>query len=110
MDQYSWKLTVHPKGYNPSQPGRVDFAEAGLAYCQRDYSSALGKLHRAVDLQPEFAPAYVLIGLVYEGLGDLNKAHQALGTALELDPDNFLAQHVLGRIAAVRGGMIGSEP
>ena len=103
-------LALSDLGDDPDQPGRLAFAEAGLAYCRRDYSTALGKLSRVVDLQPQFAPAYVLLGLVYEGLGDLDQASQAMEMVLALEPDNFLARHVLGRMAAVIEGLPGVEP
>ncbi len=103
-------LALSNLGDDPGQPGRLYFSRAGLAYCRRDYSNALQQLQLAVEVQPQFAPAYVLLGLVYEELGDLDQAQQAMEMALVLDPDNFLAQHVLGRMAAVIEGMPGSEP
>lgn len=93
--------------YDPSQPGRQDFAYAGLAYCQQDYITALQILFKVLDVQPQFTPAHVLLGLVYEELGDLDHARQAMEMALTLDPDNFLAQHILGRMTTVLEGTSG---
>jgi len=91
-----------------SQPGRQAYAEAGLAFCHRDYSFALAKLDLALEASPRFTSAYVLLGLVYEGQGEPDMARQALEMALSLDPENFLAHHVLGRLAARNGEVTGS--
>ena len=92
------------------QAGRLAYAQAGLAYCHHDYSTAVEKLVLALEAAPQFTPAYVLLGLVYEGQGELGQARQTLEMALALDPENFLARHVLGRLAADRGAAAGSEP
>ena len=92
------------------QAGRLAYAEAGLAYCQHDYSTAEEKLDLALEAEPQFVPAYVLLGLVYEGQVELGQARQALEMALVLDPENFLAHHVIGRLEADFGKAAGSEP
>jgi tetratricopeptide (TPR) repeat protein len=93
-----------------NQTGRLAYAEAGLAYCRQDYAAAIEKLGSAASAEPQFAAAYVLLGLAHEGQGEFELASQNLEKALVIEPDNFLAHHVLGRIAAERGAETGSEP
>ena len=47
---------------------------------------ALDELNRAVALQPDYAPAYNVYGLVYATIGEDNKAEQSFGRALQLAP------------------------
>ena len=90
--------------------GRLAYAEAGLAYCRQDYAAVIEKLGIALEAEPQFASAYVLLGLAYEGQGEFELASHNLEKALVIEPDNFLAHHVLGRIAAERGAEAGSKP
>ena len=89
---------------------RLAYAEAGLAYCRQDYATAIEKLVLALEAEPRFVAAYVLLGLAHEGQGESDQARQNLEKALAIEPENFLAQHVLGRISAERGAEAGPEP
>jgi predicted Zn-dependent protease len=57
--------------------------------------NAQGKLTEAAELleglirqHPDFQPAYYLLGTIYEGLGDLNRAKQAYRTYVAIAPTN----------------------
>jgi tetratricopeptide (TPR) repeat protein len=83
--------------------GRSDYviyAQGMEAFAQKDYKQALSHLERATEALPEFAPAFLGLGLTYENLGNLLSALSAIQRALELDPGYFAAQQALGRIQA----------
>lgn len=76
----------------------VTYAQGMVAFSQKDYRSAASRLERATEALPDFAPAFLGLGLAYENLGNLQPALSAIQRALELDPGDFAAQQALGRI------------
>ena len=66
----------------------------------QDYEAAQTYLERATDALPDFAPAFLGLGLTYEKMGNLDAALTAIQRALELNPGDFAAQQALGRIQA----------
>ena len=78
--------------------GHVTYALGMEAFSQKDYENARTHLESAVADLPNFAPAYLGLGLVQEQLGDLQKAQANLEHVLDLEPGDFLANHALGRI------------
>ncbi len=87
-----------------SQPDHAIYAQGMVAYAQRDFETARGRLETAVAALPQFAPAFLGLGITYEQLGLLTDAENYLTHALALDPDNFLASHALGRVQHVLAG------
>lgn len=83
-----------------NQPQHVAYAQGMVAYCQKDYRVALLHLERAAESLPDFAPAFLGLGLAHEAMGNLQPALAAIQHALELDPRDFAAQQALGRIRA----------
>jgi len=77
---------------------RSAYARGMLAYSISDLETARQELEQAAANLPEYAPAFVGLALTYEKLGDLTKAKTAVETALILDPNNFMAQQLAGRI------------
>lgn len=82
------------------RPDHAAYAQGMVAFCQEDYRGAVSALERATQALPEFAPAFLGLGLAYERLGSLRPALTAVQRALELDPGDFAAQQALGRIQA----------
>jgi len=77
------------------------YAQGMEAFSLGDYKSALSHLEGATQALPEFAPAFLGLGLTYEKTGQLEAAESAIVRALELDPHDFAAQQALGRIQSM---------
>lgn len=92
--------------YQEMERSYLATGEADLALYSRgmqkfaleDYSQALSDLQTVVQKQPDFAPAWLGLGLVQERLGDLQAAQQSLQQAQVLDPDNFVISSSLARL------------
>lgn len=82
------------------QTSHVAYARGMDAFTQQDYQTARAHLESAVDDLPDFAPAYVGLGLTLEQLGQLNEAQTILEKALALEPGDYMANHALGRVQA----------
>jgi tetratricopeptide (TPR) repeat protein len=85
-------------------PAYVTYARGMQAFSLKDYDIARTNLEEAVARLPEFASAYIGLGLTYEQLGDLESAQAILQRALELDPGNLTITQALGRIETTTGG------
>jgi tetratricopeptide (TPR) repeat protein len=83
-----------------AKPDHVTYARGMAAFGEKDYKKAASHLEQATEALPDFAPAFLGLGLTYESLGDLQGALSAIQRALELDPGDFAAQQALGRIQA----------
>ena len=81
-------------------PHPVVYARGMEAFCLQDYESAVRYLEQATTALPNFAPAFLGIGLTYERMGNLDAALVAVQRAYELDPHDFAAQQAMGRIRA----------
>jgi len=82
------------------EPGRVEYARGMQAFGMKDYERAHTHLQKAVQLLPEYAPALLGLGLIYEKTNDLNAAADVLQQALALDPHDLAARQALGRVQA----------
>lgn len=76
----------------------VAYARGMEAFSLKDYETARTHLDVATANLPDFAPAFVGLGLVQEQMGDLQGAQSSFEYVLELDPGNFMATHALGRV------------
>jgi len=61
-------------------------------------------LERVVETLPDFAPAFLGLGLTYEKLGMYDQALTMLGKSIELNPDDFAAQQSYARVQATVNG------
>jgi len=86
-----------------NQPDYVTYARGMVAFSQRDYRAAVSLLEQATEALPDFAPAFLGLGLAYENSGDLQPALVAIQRALALDPGDYAAQQALGRIQSTTG-------
>ena len=65
-------------------------------YEQNSLAIALQEFTEAVGIDPDYAPAYIGLGLVYTRLGDDAKAESNLKRATELEPNNPEARNNYG--------------
>ena len=75
---------------------QAHFARAILLFETGHFSDAGRDLDVAVRLKPDFADAWVVLGMAYHEQGDLTKAAEALQTALQHHPAHPLAHNSLG--------------
>ena len=80
-------------GFHYTPPGPVKSVEVGNYYLRRkDYKGALSRFEEAVQTDPNYAPAYLGIGKVYEKTGVTQKALDAYQKYLDLLPSDKDAQ------------------
>jgi len=82
------------------RPDYVAYARGMQALGLQDYGTAQTHLEYAIEALPDFGPAFLGLGLVYEQKGDLQAALMVVQHALELNPGDFAAKQTLGRIQA----------
>ncbi len=82
------------------QPDRALYAEGMVDFSAKRYRAAKDKLTQVVERLPEYAPAWLGLGLACEKLGDLEAARQALTRARQLAPQDLAIQHAYGRVEA----------
>jgi len=71
--------------------------ELGSGYYERGQMDvAIGELNTAVQLDPNYAPAYNIFGLIYAVLGEDRKAEQNFERAMQLAPGNPDIHHNWG--------------
>ena len=71
--------------------------DLGAGYYERGQMDiALEELNMAVRIEPNYAPAYNVFGLVYAVLGDDRKAEQSFAQALQLAPNDSDIHHNWG--------------
>jgi type IV pilus assembly protein PilF len=73
---------------DPAKRAQIRTELAGSYFQTRQFSVALEELQRALQIDPNYAPAHSLRGLVYMELGDAGEAENSLKRAISLDPDN----------------------
>ncbi len=71
----------------------------GRALHEKEPSRATAALGRALELDPNYPPAYIYCAYALRNLGRLEEARQYFEQALELDPKNFFAHLGLGQLA-----------
>ena len=84
------------------RPDHMIYAQGMVAFSQKDFQAAASHLERATEALPDFAPAFLGLGLAYENMGSLQPALSAVQRALELDSGDFAAQQALGRIQSAQ--------
>lgn len=67
---------------------RIRLELAAGHYQQRNYTTALDELRTALSIDPEYAQAYGMLGLIYMDLNDPAKAESSFKQALQLAPGN----------------------
>ena len=98
---------------------RIRMELAAGHYRQRNYQTALSELRTALEIDPSYASAYGMLGLIYMDLGDNIRAESSFKRALELAPGNsdlnnnygwFLCQTGRERESVARFERAASDP
>ncbi len=76
---------------------------------QKESEHAIRFLNRAIQIDPNYAYAHVLIGHEFFGQDKFDKAKQCYTKALELDPRNFNAYWGLGQIYAKQEELVNAK-
>jgi type IV pilus assembly protein PilF len=85
-----------PQPTPPAERARLHTDLAAGYYERGQMDVALDELNIAVGLDPNYAPAYNIYGLVYSVLGDASKAEQNFSRALLLAPNDSDTHHNWG--------------
>ena len=67
-------------------------------YRMGDYAAALGKAKKAVQKDPRNANAYLILGLIYEAIGEIDQAQTAYRKARGIDDRNPYVLNAYGRL------------
>ena len=100
-------LTEAAVAYREAQ--KLDLNEFRWSYflgCLLEYTDpveAADQLRRAVELDPEYAPARIRLGQVLETIGESDSAGEHFERAVQLSPSNPLGFFGAGRLALQRG-------
>lgn len=82
FDSYYDSLLVS----SPETP--AEFTENASVYYQKmEYEEAIGLLNKAIELKPDYAPAYFALGINYEIIGEFETAKNMYQRTLKLKPD-----------------------
>ena len=66
----------------------AEFTENASVYYQKmEYEEAINLLNKAIELKPDYAPAYFALGINYEIMGELETAKKMYQKTLNLKPD-----------------------
>jgi TolB-like protein/Flp pilus assembly protein TadD len=76
---------------------------AMIHYYRRDFETALERCDHAIELNPHFAPAYWLLGLIQAHRRDFDESLAALQRAVHLAPQTPRMHGALGRTFALSG-------
>ncbi|MBA3442025.1 MAG: tetratricopeptide repeat protein [Pyrinomonadaceae bacterium] len=114
----SWRnlgLLYERKGQLPQARGALERAAttdrptasllidlARLAHKQRDHKGALGYLAHARDLEPNDGRIHFFFGMICVEMELVAEAHQALGRAVSLDPNNAQYTYAMGVVSTHR--------
>jgi spermidine synthase len=87
---------------SPQTP--AEYVQNAKVYYQKmEYEEAINLVNKALDLNPDYAPAYFALGINYEILGQLKKAREMYQNTLKLKPDLQQAKDRLDSLALKNG-------
>lgn len=81
-----------------NMPDKVSYARGMQLFIEEDYDAAVSHLYSSYEADPEFVPNLLGLALVYEQLGQYDFALLYINEVLLRDPDNYLANNIVGRI------------
>ena len=78
--------------------------EVAVIHCyRRDFEAALDQCDHTIELNPHFAPAYLILGLIQEQRKDFDESAAAFRRAVDLAPHSLRMQSALARTLALSG-------
>ena len=84
-------------------PAKALYAQGMTSFSAKEYRQAQEYLERAAQDLPDFVPVYLGLALAYEQQGDMALARKNVERVLELDPGNFNANVISGRLVNPAG-------
>ena len=85
------------------------FFQIGRLFEDRNFTdSALNNYKKVISLNPQHAPTYMRMGIIYYRKKIFNEAKKAFMESLKYDQQNFAAHYYLGKIAKVSGDSMGA--
>jgi len=83
----------------------AEFIQNATVYYQKmEYEQTINLVNKALELNPNYAPAYFALGINYEIMGQLKKAKEMYQKTLKLKPNLQPAKDRLDSLAAKNGG------
>ena len=86
IDQTDKALSIFTQIFNATEDPEALYGMAKCAYQVNDLITALTRVHELIDLDPEFAEAYNLCGMISREMDDLKSAKSFFILAIEKDP------------------------
>ena len=86
IDQTDKALSIFTQIFNDTEDPEALYGMAKCAYQVNDLITALTRVHELIDLDPEFAEAYNLCGMISREMDDLKSAKSFFILAIEKDP------------------------
>lgn len=81
---------------DPRKRAEIRTELASSYYREGRLAIALEETQRAVQIDPRYAPAHALLGLIYMDIGDRREAEASFGRALRLEPEDSNIQNNYG--------------
>jgi tetratricopeptide (TPR) repeat protein len=81
----------------------LHWVNAQIAYFARRYEEVIPKCRRSLEIEPTFAPALYMLGLVSEEVGQFENAVEHLQESLQNAPKSLMIRAELGRAYALWG-------
>ena len=83
---------------------KIRFFRNGQAlHEKKDYVKASLEFKKVLQIDPEFADGYYMLGMTQLMLGDFSRAWGSFNKAVDLEPDHYKAQIQLGKILVAAG-------
>ncbi len=87
-------------------PTPEKYLDLSLKYFQAaDYLKCIAMANKALQLKPDYSPAYNNIGIAYVNLQDYENAIMAYNNAIKFDPNNQLAKNNLAQALLLKNGI-----
>jgi type IV pilus assembly protein PilF len=81
-------LPGSPEESEERRRARIRLELAASYYQQGNFTVALDELRQAIEIDPNYAPVYGVLGLVYNDLGERDRAEDAFQRGLRLAPND----------------------